>query len=292
MGVMTACLHIFISTILMCILSIFVAFIGILKWCDVTFQFIMKSLLLPILKQVNNNADETTIQRLIEHIRSATDHLTLAVFIVTIILLVILCFGMVGICFRSKVIIFIYILLLALSIVLLSVWLITESADPEIINIPIKNQLKLLIANYHSVGSNEADSVILATLMPLRLRFTYTNDMNCSFMLWLLNGEDFEKSRFVRNESYQNMEYPDIQYPITCCQLDSKFSLRYSSCPNYYTESNSFIQIGCWNKLNDLIVLIRHAMILVIVGKIGILFILSGFSSLEIIPRKTTFVYP
>ncbi|CAH8615779.1 unnamed protein product [Schistosoma guineensis] len=280
MGVLTVCLHIFISTILMCILSIFVAFIGILKWCDVTFQFIMKSLLLPILKQVNNNADETTIQRLIEHIRSATDHLTLAVFIVTIILLVILCFGMVGICFRSKVIIFIYILLLALSIVLLSVWLITESADPEIINIPVKNQLKLLIANYHSVASNEADSVILATLMPL---------LSCC---GYFNGEDFEKSRFVRNESYQNMEYPDIQYPITCCQLDSKFSLRYSSCPNYFTESNSFIQIGCWNKLNDLILLIRHAMILVIVGKIGILFILSGFSSLEIIPRKTTFIYP
>lgn len=63
----------------------------------------------------------------------------------------------------------------------------------------------------------------------------------------------------------------DIQYPITCCQLDSKFSLRYSSCPNYFTESNSFIQIGCWDKLNDLILLIRHAMILVIVGKIGIL---------------------
>ncbi|CAH8632285.1 hypothetical protein MS3_00011177 [Schistosoma haematobium] len=280
MGVMTVCLHIFISTILMCILSIFVAFIGILKWCDVTFQFIMKSLLLPILKQVNNNADETTIQRLIEHIRSATDHLTLAVFIVTIILLVILCFGMVGICFRSKVIIFIYILLLALSIVLLSVWLITESADPEIINIPIKNQLKLLIANYHSVGSNEADSVILATLMPL---------LSCC---GYFNGEDFEKSRFVRNESYKNMEYPDIHYPVTCCQLDSKFSLRYSSCPNYFTESNSFIQIGCWNKLNDLILLIRHAMILVIVGKIGILLILSGLSSLEIIPRKTTFIYP
>ncbi|CAH8603449.1 unnamed protein product [Schistosoma intercalatum] len=280
MGVMTVCLHIFISTILMCILSIFAAFIGILKWCDVTFQFIMKSLLLPILKQVNNNADETIIQRLIEHIRSATDHLTLAVFIVTIILLVILCFGMVGICFRSKVIIFIYILLLALSIVLLSVWLITESADPEIINIPIKNQLKLLIANYHSVASNEADSVILATLMPL---------LSCC---GYFNGEDFEKSRFVRNEFYQNMEYPDIQYPISCCQLDSKFSLRYSSCPNYFAESNSFIQIGCWNKLNDLILLIRHAMILVIVGKIGILFILSGFSSLEIIPRKTTFVYP
>ncbi|CAH8618200.1 unnamed protein product [Schistosoma bovis] len=280
MGVMTVCLHIFISTILMCILSIFAAFIGILKWCDVTFQFIMKSLLLPILKQVNNNADETTIQRLTEHIRSATDHLTLAVFIVTIILLVILCFGMVGICFRSRVIIFIYILLLALSIVLLSVWLITESADPEIINIPIKNQLKLLIANYHSVASNEADSVILATLMPL---------LSCC---GYFNGEDFEKSRFVRNEAYQNMEYPDIQYPITCCQLDSKFSLRYSSCPNYFTESNSFIQIGCWNKLNDLILLIRHAMILVIVGKIGILFILSGFSSLEIIPRKTTFIYP
>ncbi|CAH8620503.1 unnamed protein product [Schistosoma curassoni] len=280
MGVMTVCLHIFISTILVCILSIFVAFIGILKWCDVTFQFIMKSLLLPILKQVNNNADETTIQRLTEHIRSATDHLTLAVFIVTIILLVILCFGMVGICFRSKVIIFIYILLLALSIVLLSVWLITESADPEIINIPVKDQLKLLIANYHSVASNEADSVILATLMPL---------LSCC---GYFNGEDFEKSRFVRNESYQNMEYPDIQYPITCCQLDSKFSLRYSSCPNYFTESNSFIQIGCWDKLNDLILLIRHAMILVIVGKIGILFILSGFSSLEIIPRKTTFIYP
>ncbi|CAI2732956.1 unnamed protein product [Schistosoma spindalis] len=280
MGIITVCLHILISTILMCILSIVVAFIGILKWCDVIFQFIMKSLLLPILKQVNNNADETTIQRLIEHIRSATDHLTLAVFIVTLILLVILCFGMVGICFRSKVIIFIYILLLALSIVLLSVWLITESADPEIINIPIKNQLKLLIANYHSVGSNETDSVILATLMPL---------LSCC---GYFNGEDFERSRFVRSDTYQNMKYQDIHYPITCCQLDSKFSLRYSSCPNYFTESNSFIQIGCWNKLNDLILLIRHAMILVIVGKIGILFLLSGFSSLEIIPRKTTFIYP
>ncbi|CAH8624064.1 unnamed protein product [Schistosoma bovis] len=250
MGVMTVCLHIFISTILMCILSIFAAFIGILKWCDVTFQFIMKSLLLPILKQVNNNADETTIQRLIKHIRSAT-----ALYYVNVHHLS------------------------SLKLCIIYAKLKTTEVH-QIINIPIKNQLKLLIANYHSVGSNEADSVILATLMPL---------LSCC---GYFNGEDFEKSRFVRNEAYQNMEYPDIQYPITCCQLDSKFSLRYSSCPNYFTESNSFIQIGCWNKLNDLILLIRHAMILVIVGKIGILFILSGFSSLEIIPRKTTFVYP
>ncbi|CAH8653255.1 unnamed protein product [Schistosoma rodhaini] len=280
MGLITVCLHTLISTILMCILSIAVAFLGILKWSDVILQFIMKSLLLPILKQVNSYADETTIQRLIDHMRLATDHLTLAVFIVTVFLLIILCFGMIGICFRSKVIIFVYILLLALSIVLLSVWLITESSDPEIINIPIKNQLKLLINNYHSVGSNEADSVILATLMPLL--------SCCGFY----NGVDFEKSRFVRNEFYQNIKYEDIQYPITCCQLDSTFSLRDYTCPNHFTESNSFFQIGCWNKLNDLILLIRHAMILVIVGMIGILFLLSGFSSLEIIPRKTTFVYP
>ncbi|CAH8637887.1 unnamed protein product [Schistosoma rodhaini] len=255
MGLITVCLHTLISTILMCILSIAVAFLGILKWSDVILQFIMKSLLLPILKQVNSYADETTIQRLIDHIRLATDHLTLAVFIVTVLLLIILCFGMIGICFRSKVIIF-------------------------VINIPIKNQLKLLITNYHSVGSNEADSVILATLMPLL--------SCCGFY----NGVDFEKSRFVRSESYQNIKYEDIQYPITCCQLDSTFSLRDYTCPNHFTKSNSFFQIGCWNKLNDLILLIRHAMILVIVGMIGILFLLSGFSSLEIIPRKTTFVYP
>ncbi|CAH8550876.1 unnamed protein product [Schistosoma turkestanicum] len=145
------------------------------------------------------------------------------------------------------------------------IWLITESADPEIVNIPIKKQLKLLIANYHSVKSNEADSIILAFFMPLL--------SCCGFY----NGDDFEKSRFVRNESYQNIEYPDIQYPITCCQLHLQFRVKYLTCPQQFTESNSFVHVGCWNKLNDLILCIRQAMILVIVGKIGILVKLSSF---------------
>ncbi|KAK4467593.1 hypothetical protein MN116_000256, partial [Schistosoma mekongi] len=147
------------------------------------------------------------------------------------------------------------------------------------VNSSIKSQLKALVTNYRSVESNEADSIILATLMPLLSCCGFTN------------GDDFEKSRFTRNEIYQNKEYPDIQYPITCCQVDPNFSIKYPTCSISFTEYNSNFQNGCWNKMNEYILVIRHAMILVIVGKIGILFILSGLSSLEIIPRKETFVY-
>ncbi|TNN13334.1 hypothetical protein EWB00_003040 [Schistosoma japonicum] len=105
------------------------------------------------------------------------------------------------------------------------------------------------------------------------------------------NGDDFENSRFTRNDFYQNKEYQDIQYPITCCQLYSNFSIKYPTCSISFNKLNSNFQTGCWDKLNEFILVIRHTMMLVIVGKIGILFILSGLSSLEIIPRKETFVY-
>ncbi|CAH8629813.1 unnamed protein product [Heterobilharzia americana] len=64
------------------------------------------------------------------------------------------------------------------------------------VTLPIENQLNVLVRNYHSVHSSEADSIILATLMPL---------LSCC---GLYGGVDFNSSsRFSQSEVYQDMSY-------------------------------------------------------------------------------------
>ncbi|VDP42910.1 unnamed protein product [Schistosoma curassoni] len=114
------------------------------------------------------------------------------------------------------------------------------------------------LRNYHSIGSNNTDSIIYSVIMPT---------LNCC---GLLNGSDFDDSPNFQRKVLFNEQNFDLKYPIPCCKMDAKFVVLDPTCPGEFNIKNSNIHEGCWVKLRQIIGF--YGGMIVICGLVVILF--------------------
>ncbi|RTG89853.1 uncharacterized protein DC041_0011203 [Schistosoma bovis] len=117
------------------------------------------------------------------------------------------------------------------------------------------------LKNYHSIGSNNTDSIIYSVIMPT---------LNCC---GLLNGSDFDDSPNFQRKVLFNEQNFDLKYPIPCCKMDAKFVVLDPTCPGEFNIKNSNIHEGCWVKLRQIIGF--YGGMIVICGLVVILFQIS-----------------
>ncbi|GAA29978.2 tetraspanin-CD63 receptor [Clonorchis sinensis] len=117
--------------------------------------------------------------------------------------------------------------------------------------------MQILVKKYKSIESDEKDSWTLGLFMSM---------LNCC---GYLNGDDFnaEGTQFTRRDHYLDYDYPNIQYPISCCKKND-IGQSADRCPQVFNSSNSYIKVGCKSKLYEKTIPLLNFIIL---GSFGVL---------------------
>ncbi|TNN11095.1 hypothetical protein EWB00_004911 [Schistosoma japonicum] len=237
---------------------ILASFGAILVWGKDTITKELNDVIGPMLNKMYGEEVARDFTDLASTILEFTSPFGLLLFILGLVALAICLFGFCGTSCKNLLCLRIYIGLLLVLVVIEITAMSFYYTDRESIFKLARDIAENSLRNYQSIGSNNTDSIVYSVIMPT---------LNCC---GLVNGSDFDHApRFQRNVFFNQQTY-NLQYPISCCKMDSKFVILDPTCPGEFNAHNSNIHQGCWPKLRPVIGF--YCGVIVICGLVVILF--------------------
>ncbi|CAL8068359.1 unnamed protein product [Calicophoron daubneyi] len=235
MGCGLACFFVVFINVLFFLVGLVLTIVGGLFSFNTAFFYSIMKWIYAQLDQMNQEQAHQAVDIFLGLLKP----ISLGVFIFGLILLVICMLGIVGAWCDSRCAIILYIILEGIVLVAEIVVLIIFEVKRDIITNPAKDALRTAVSNYISYDSTDPNSVFLAVFMPV---------LQCC---GVDSGNDFNNStKFRRTYNYNGATIP-IAYPVPCCHNPPETG---SNCPAVFTPDNSYINTGCWKKLENALV--------------------------------------
>ncbi|CAI2725614.1 unnamed protein product [Schistosoma spindalis] len=234
------------------------SFGAILTWGRDTITRELDDVIGPMIKKMYGEEVAQDFTDMASAILQLTSPFGLILFILGLVSLAICLFGFCGACCKSILCLRMYIGLLLVLVVIEITAMSFYYTDRESIFKLARKIAHNSLKNYHSIGSNNTDSILYSVIMPT---------LNCC---GLLNGSDFDDSPNFQRKVLFNEQNFDLKYPIPCCKMDAKFVVLDPTCPGEFNIKNSNIHEGCWVKLRKIIGF--YGGMIVICGLVVILF--------------------
>ncbi|CAH8455737.1 unnamed protein product [Heterobilharzia americana] len=217
------------------------AFGAILTWGKSDITKVLNDVIGPLIYKLYGEEVARDFTGLASNILKFTSPFGLVFFILGVVSLAISLFGFCGTSCKSRACLKTYIGLLLVLVIIEITSMSFYYADRESVFKLVRSLAKESLTKYHSISSNDTDSMILSVLMPT---------LNCC---GLVNGSDFDEApNFQRNVIFNQQSY-DLKYPIACCKMDSSFVIVDPTCPSEFNEKNSNVRHGCWTKLRSIL---------------------------------------
>ncbi|GAA47551.1 tetraspanin-CD63 receptor [Clonorchis sinensis] len=187
-----------------------------------------------------NGANEEIFYEVVKLFQQVAGPLGIALLVIGIFLFVtaIICF--VGICCHVRVMVIIYAIIVGVIALAHIILVIVYFSKKDLFLTAIYDSMRGLTKNYKSIQSGEAESITFGMLMSMLecCGFNDATDFNAA------------GSQFAREDSYNGVEFANIQFPLPCCRRDS-IGQNANQCPQTFTAANSNIQTGCKQKIYE-----------------------------------------
>ncbi|OON18249.1 tetraspanin family protein, partial [Opisthorchis viverrini] len=185
-------------------------------------------------------ADEEFFYKVAKLFQKLAGPLGIALLVIGIFLFVtaIICF--VGVCCHVRVMVIIYAVVVGVIALAHIILVIVYFSKKDLFLTAVYDSMDDMTKNYKSIESGEVESVTFGLLMSM-LECCGFNDAN-----------DFTAagSQFTREDSYNGVQFANIQYPVPCCKTGS-VGQNGDDCPQTFTVANSNIRTGCKQKIYE-----------------------------------------
>ncbi|TGZ69811.1 hypothetical protein CRM22_003518 [Opisthorchis felineus] len=199
----------------------------------------------------STGANEEIFYKVVKLFQQVAGPLGIALLVIGIFLFVtaIICF--VGVCCHVRVMVIIYAIIVGVIALAHIILVIVYFSKKELFLTAIYDSMEDMTKNYKSIESGEAESITFGLLMAMLecCGFNDANDFNAA------------GSQFTREDSYNGVEFANIQYPVPCCRRDA-IGPNANDCPRSFTADNSNTQTGCKQKIYERAVPILDTVIL------------------------------
>lgn len=210
---------------------------GMLSWGKSVMREQIADHIGPLFERMYGPETALRVTHLTEFILRFTAPFGVVIFGFGTVILILCVFGCCGACCNKAVCLKIYTALLIL-IAFAEIALLTfyYTNRPVVFDLTRK-LLDQSLEKYQSFESEDSNSMIFNVMMPA---------FNCC---GLADGNDFKRALDFQRTVNVTGENITLEYPVSCCKMDSDFQILHDSCPAKFDEMNSNYNRGCWDVL-------------------------------------------
>ncbi|TPP56506.1 hypothetical protein FGIG_00713 [Fasciola gigantica] len=293
------CVLIIVNIVVMVVSLAFAAVGGILLWSKPLLRRILDRLLINLKEQLDQQTQDT-VDQMLQEITKMSAPFGWALFGIGIALFVLAIIAFIGVCCHNTLCLILYAIILAVLAVAHIVALIIYFSNRSLILGYIHDFVTKQVQQYQSIESGDATSLLIAGTM--------TTLQCCGYN----NGSDFlaEGAKFTRRDSAAGRTFTNLQYPLPCCiptapdrntlnahilriRLQNPTLVNEAQvlaaaeiCPYKFTANNSYIEVGCRQKLEYDITKIVNLAAYVSIGPLILELLLLSFAILIVVLRK------
>lgn len=191
----------------------------------------------------STGANEEVYSRVLKLFQEIAGPLGIALLVFGIFLFVIAIICFVGVCCHVRVMVIIYAIIVGVIALAHIILVIVYFSKKDIFLKVIYDTVQDMVKKYRSIENGDTDSITLGMLM---------NALGCC---GFNSADDFTApgTGFTRRDSYENVAFRNIAYPLPCCKAGSVGQAA-DACPQTFTAANSNKYVSCKTKIYNQVV--------------------------------------